>query len=187
MAPLRWQWVGTEPLEDCRVFRVDRVHQRSPRTARVHSFYRLESPDWVNVVPFTVDRSVVMVRQYRHGSDTMTLEIPGGIVDPGETPAQAARRELLEETGYGEGSLTRLGDVSPNPALFGNRLHCFALRDVVPVAEIANEGFEETAVELVPWAEVPARIRSGEIDHALVITAFYQLGLRRPGSRPEPV
>jgi ADP-ribose pyrophosphatase len=187
MSPLRWCRVGAEPLEDCRVFQVERVHQRSPRTGRVHSFYCLESPDWVNVVPFTPDHEVVMVKQYRHGSDTVTLEIPGGIVDPGEAPALAARRELLEETGYGRGTLTPLGDVSPNPALFANRLHCFALRGVVRVAEIANEGHEETEVELVPWREIPARVRSGEIDHALVLAAFHQLGLRPElALTPEP-
>lgn len=178
-APKAWTVLETELLQDCRVFRVSRTLARSPRTGATHAFFRIDADDWVNVVPLTAQGEIVFVRQYRHGSRELTLEIPGGIVDPGETPLEAAARELLEETGYRAPSVVSLGAVNPNPALFGNRLHTFLARNVERVAAIRNEGAEETAVELVPLTELPARMRSGQIDHALVVAGLHLFELAR--------
>ena len=134
----------------------------------------LHAPDWVNVVPLLPDGRVVMVRQWRYGVAAATLEIPGGVVDPGESALDAAARELREETGYAAGTLRPLGDVSPNPAVFANRCHTFLATDLRRVGTVFDAG-EEIAVELVPLAEVPLRVRAGEVDHALVLAAFYLL------------
>ena len=173
--PPPWIPLKTEPLHDCRVFEVVRDHTRSPRDGQTYDFFRLHATDWVNVVPLTAANEIVMVAQYRHGSRRVTLEIPGGMVDPGEEPADAAGRELLEETGYRAGSIEKLGDISPNPAILDNRLQLFVARDVEWEREIANSAREETSVEIVPLESVPELVRSGEIDHALVVAAFYWL------------
>ncbi len=135
----------------------------------------LAAPDWVNVVPLLDDGRVVMVRQWRFGIAAPTLEIPGGIVDPGETPDVAAARELFEETGYRAGEVRRLGEVTPNPAILANRCATF-LATGLELGGAPQSGIdEELTVELVPLEDVPRRVRAGEIHHALVIAAFYLL------------
>ena len=125
------------------------------------------------VVALTPEDELVMVRQYRHGEGRVTLEIPGGLVDPGESAAAAAARELLEETGYRAGSVAKLGVVNPNPALFGNRTETYVALGCERVAEIANGHTEETVVELVPLADLRETLRAGRVTSALVIAALY--------------
>ena len=164
--PKRWTVVEREFLQDCRVFSVSRLHSRSPHTGRAHHFFGIDSPEWVNIVPVTSEGELVMIRQYRHGAGEITLETPGGLVDAGETPAQAAARELLEETGYRAREVVALGRVNPNPALFRNHMHAFAAWDV------ERSETEETIVELVARERVRALVAEGVVDHALVMAAL---------------
>jgi len=171
-----WQSLTTLSVYDCRLFSV--VHRRSlsPRTRSVHDIFVLDAPDWVNIIPLTPDGQVVMIRQYRHGVEDITLEVPGGMLDPTDTdPAVAARREMLEETGYDSEIIESLGSTHPNPAIQANRCHTFVARNVVCRSAPTHMGFEHTAPVLVPRAEIPALIRSGVISHALVIVAFHRL------------
>jgi 8-oxo-dGTP pyrophosphatase MutT (NUDIX family) len=185
--PQPWTTLETEPIQEFRVFSVRRIRARSPRTGDAHDFFAIDSSDWVNVVPITPDGHVVMVRQYRHGAGQLTLETPGGLIDPGETPAEAAARELLEETGYAADEIVSLGAMNPNPALFSNRLHGFLARGAQRVREVRNESTEETHVELVPLAALREEVRAGRVNHALVIAVAYlyelDSGLVQPGLR----
>jgi 8-oxo-dGTP pyrophosphatase MutT (NUDIX family) len=162
-------------MADCRIFTVSRTLARSPSTGATHPFYRIDSPDWVNIAAFTERDELVLVRQYRHGEQGVTLELPGGMVDLGEDPADAAARELLEETGYRADRVEWIGRVNPNPAIFGNRTDSFLARGVRLVAAIQNGHTEETSVELLPRAELARATREGRISSALVIAALYWL------------
>ena len=179
VAPPVWRVLEEEHLQHCKVFDVHKATMESPLTGEPHPFYRIESPPWVNIVALTEAEELVLIRQFRHGSRVVTLEIPGGLVDPGETPEFAGGRELLEETGYRAGRLESLGSLNPNPALFANRVHMQVALDCVQEQEIQNTSTEHTMVGLLPLAELPAVLREGGIDHALVVAALYAFDLWR--------
>jgi 8-oxo-dGTP pyrophosphatase MutT (NUDIX family) len=179
VAPPAWRVLEEEHLQHCKVFDVHKATMESPLTGEPHPFYRIESPPWVNIVALTEAEELVLIRQFRHGSRVVTLEIPGGLVDPGETPEFAGGRELLEETGYRAGRLESLGSLNPNPALFANRVHMQVALDCVQEQEIQNTSTEHTMVELLPLAELPGVLREGGIDHALVVAALYAFDLWR--------
>jgi ADP-ribose pyrophosphatase len=170
-----WRELRRRRLLDCSVFSVDASLARSPLDGSEHEFYRITSRDWVQIVPMTADNEVVMVWQYRHGAGSLSLEVPAGLIDPGEQPAAAARRECLEETGYEASDITRLGSVNPNSAYFTNRLHMFYALGAERVGEIQNSASEQTEVELVPLRSVEDLILDGTIDHALNVGLLWRV------------
>lgn len=174
-----WKLAASSQIADCRIFRVQRLDRTDPRNGRTHDFYRLDMPDWINVIPVTARGEVVMIEQYRHGTDSVTLEIPGGVVDPGEDPRSTALRELTEETGYRAASVELLGSLHPNPAIQGNMVHTYFCENVEYESAPVFDSTEHTAVRLVRLESVPSLIADGTITHALVIAGFYWLSLRR--------
>jgi len=168
-----WSRIRSRSQQSFRVFSIRTDTTISPRTGAEHDFYIIESQDWINVIPLTADHQVVMIRQYRHGSREVTLEIPGGLVDRGDTPEKAAARELLEETGYQAEEYVQIGVVNPNPALFNNRCYTFIARDAQKIRDPMPDQAEDIEVLLIPVSDIPELIQKGEIDHAMVITAFY--------------
>lgn len=168
-----WPCVRSQSGQSFRVFSIRTDTAISPRTGIEHEFYIIESRDWINIIPLTADNQVVMVRQYRHGSREVTLEIPGGLLDHGDTPEKAAARELLEETGYQAEEYVEIGVVNPNPAILSNRCYTFLARNVKKVRNPMPDQTEDIEVVLVPLSQIPELIRKGEINHAIVITAFY--------------
>jgi ADP-ribose pyrophosphatase len=165
---LLWRRERSEQVADCRVFKVRRDFSADPRGGRLHDFYVIEAPDWINVIPLTGDNQVVLIEQYRHGSEEVSLEIPGGMVDPGEEPRATAARELFEETGYEAAEVVFLGKTRPNPAIQDNWIHTFLARGAEYRREPLNEGTERTRVRLVPHDHIPALIAAGDITHSQI-------------------
>jgi ADP-ribose pyrophosphatase len=170
-----WFHEDRELIADQKIFQLYRSRARSPRTGQYRQFSVLQAPDWVNVVALTTEREVVLVRQFRHGTQEFTIEIPGGMIDRGESPAAAAIRELLEESGYAGGPAVQLGVVSPNPALFDNHCYTYLIEDCRKIREPELDHGEDIEVSTRPLAEIPGIIASGGIRHALVICAFWWL------------
>lgn len=183
---LRWRLGARLPGHDYRVFTTAFVDGAHPATGETHRFSLIDCADWVNVLALTRDDRVVLVRQYRVGTDAVSLEIPGGVVDPGEDPATAARRELVEETGYTATRWRELGATRPNPALMTNTLRTYLALDAELTAPQHLDDGEVVTVETLPLAEVGRAIRTGAIDHALVVVAFAHLALELAELRRPP-
>ena len=177
--PQPWRIQSCEKLADCRIFTVRKDVTVNPRTGQPHVMFILEHPNWVNVIPLTADEQVIMVEQWRHGTRSVQLETPGGLMDDTETPEQSARRELREETGYEANEFIRLGTMYPNPAIQTNQQHYVLAKNCRKTAEPSLDDAEDISVKLVPLVNVPAMIKKGEITHGIVIAGFYWLNLYR--------
>lgn len=176
-----WKHVSSEVFHDRHGFRLLRDELISGRTGKPLEALIVDAPHWVSVLPITTDGQVVLVRQFRFGSIKEELEVPGGLIDPGETPLVAAGRELREETGYRCQRLVSLGSVSPNPAFMRNRLHYFVAEGCVLEGEQDQDPGEDIVVELHALSSINALIARGGLDHALAQLAFHRLALLRAG------
>jgi 8-oxo-dGTP pyrophosphatase MutT (NUDIX family) len=144
-----------------------------PSGARLSRYYVLEENDWVQIFALAADARVLTVTQFRYAGNAVCMELPGGIVDPGETPLAAARRELLEETGFAAASWTQVASVFANPARQTNRLHVFLAEDLDAGGEQNLEPSEEIAHEFLEQAAIQSAIRDGSFSQALHIAGFY--------------
>lgn len=174
MSPEPWTIISSRRDKSYRVFSLRTDRARSPRTGQEHDFFVLESASWVNIIPVTPKNEVVLIRQYRHGIRDITLEIPGGLVEDYDTPEEAAKRELFEETGYSPRETVLLGSVHPNPAIQNNVCYTYLARDVFLAGAQQMDEKEDIAVVLRPVSDIPRLIREGEITHALVLAGFYR-------------
>ncbi|MFZ2635860.1 MAG: NUDIX hydrolase [Rectinemataceae bacterium] len=170
-----WKETGSDRIADCRVFDVS-SSDRESATGKHGRFYLINSHDWVGVIPVvdTPDgRQFVMIRQYRHGTGRLSLEFPGGVVDPGEDPGLAAVRELAEETGYEPEFVLPLGDLSPNPAFMTNTFHAFVAEGCRLTRPQALDEHEEIETFLVPEREAVDLVGAEDYGHALMTASLF--------------
>ena len=181
-----WEKIGSERVGDFRIFTIRSDRKISPRTGQPHDFYVIDSTNWVNVIALTAGQQLVMVEQYRHGSNTIELEIPGGIMEGTDaSPEVTGQRELREETGY-EGERPRiLGQILANPAIMSNTCFTVMIENCRCLHPVEFDRGEDLVTRLVPISEIPLLVAQGKIRHSLVVVALYhfelwQRGLKSP-------
>ena len=173
-----WDKISSKELGDYRIFRLRSDRAVSPRTGQAHDFLVLDSVNWVNVVATTSGGHLVMIEQFRHGSGTVELEIPGGMMDAEDaSPMATGARELREETGYaGEGARI-IGEVFPNPAIMSNTCFTLHVQNCRLKHPIEWDHGEDLITRLVPVADIPSLVATGQIRHSLVVVALYYFQL----------
>ena len=175
-----WEIVKREVIEDFKIFQIEKKRARSPRTGKVSDVQAIRFPDWVLILAITPDEKVVMVRQYRHGIERVCLELPGGLVDPADgSPALSARRELLEETGYRADEIMLIGECYPQPAILSNRCFFYIAKNATEAQAQHLDSGEDIEIIKIPLKEIPARIENREIDHGMVLLAFFFLWMKQ--------
>ncbi len=183
-SPKPWSLVESRRGPDLILFKARIDTMRNPRTREELPRLVLETQDWVNVVAVTPEAELVLVRQFRFGSGSITTELPAGMVEKGETSEAAARRELQEETGYTAERWTLLGTVEPNPSYHDNLCHHWLAEDARLTAATCLDAGADIAVVRWPWSRVKRALDSGEMRHSLVVSALSRvLDLRPRGTR----
>jgi 8-oxo-dGTP pyrophosphatase MutT (NUDIX family) len=155
-----------------RLFTLSDVECLHPDKGVTHNFFRIETLDWINVVALTADGKFVLVRQHRLGNGEITIETPGGVMDPGEDPEEAALRELLEETGYEASGMILMGRHAANPAIMNNSVCFYEARNCVRKQEQNLDPAEDIEVLLVDEKTLREMMRDGRISHSIVMTAL---------------
>jgi len=167
----RWLTKKDKKVFETPIFDLHQI-ERAPDTGENSGdFYVLNAPEWINVIPITPQREIILVEQYRHGIDEVTLEIPGGMVDPGEEPLLSAQRELEEETGYSSNSWDYLGKVSSNPAILTNFTHLYLATNCRKTSEQTPGQFEDISVHIIDLERFFDYIRAGYVHHSIVLSA----------------
>jgi ADP-ribose pyrophosphatase len=177
-----WPLVSSKPIGDFRIFTIRSDLKRSPRTGKEHDFFVIDSVNWVNVIAVTPNRELVMIEQYRHGSNTVELEVPGGMMDKHESsPVIAGERELREETGFAGENARVIGKIFANPAILSNTVFTVLVENCRNTHPVEWDHGEDLITRLVPIDDIPKLVASGRIGHSLVVVALYHFDLLQRG------
>ena len=179
----KWEIIKDKKVYETPIFSLHEKKVLPDAGSDAANFYVLEAPEWINVIALTDENDIVLVEQYRHGVDESTLEIPGGMVDAGEEPIEAAKRELLEETGFEAGRWETLGKASSNPAILSNFTHLYRATDCKKTAPQQTDGHEDIKVHTMPLSEFLDLVEDDVVHHSIVLAVVAKYLLKYPESR----
>ena len=172
LEPDSWEQLSTEIIAKCSVFTVEKTRWRRSSDAKEADFYTVSHSDWANVIALTSHGEIVLVEQFRFGVKESVLELPSGMIDLDETPDNAARRELEEETGYVSERWTFLGRTHPNPAIQGNWIYHYLAESCEAIGKVNFDENESIVTRVMPLAELRGLMQNGEFSHSLSVAAF---------------
>lgn len=170
----KWNKLSCEYLLRCKWLNIRKDFVQLPNGVKLDDFYILEYPNWVNVIAITDKGLFVMERQYRHGLEQVNYEICAGTCEDKETPLTAAKRELLEETGYAGGEWTLFGISAPNPAAMTNLNYTFLAKGVKKISEPHQESTEEIEILLMSPKQVRHLLENEEIKQGCMLAMLWK-------------
>lgn len=170
----RWQTLEKTHIYDFKIFDAYLKKCKHPGWDKTATYSLIESPDWVNIVPVTKDNKIVMVKQFRHGIEDFTLEIPGGLIEKDEDPKDAGKRECLEETGWAsDKDAVYIGKTHPNPAFMNNLCYSYLWTDCYEKTEQQLDGNEDIEVITINADELKNYIAEFKIKNSLVLNGIF--------------
>lgn len=171
-----WRISQSEQILKTPIFSIDK--HKATNDEKSGTFYKLNAPDWINVIAQTKDGQIVLIYQYRHGIDKVSLEIPGGAIDANEEPLETAKRELKEETGYESPNWIYLGKTSVNPAFMSNYTFLFLATECELTSKQELDPMEEIQVICVSKQVFIEKLLNEEIDHSLILAGVCKAQLK---------
>ncbi len=171
---MKWKVLETTEIFKSGLFNLKSEKLQLPDGRVMPRYYVMNFPDWVNVVPLTTEGEVILVKQYRHASGQVHLEVPGGSTDPhrNESMQEGARRELLEETGYDTQNMQWVASHYPNPALQTNQMHTYIAYDCKKVKEQELDEFEELELYFCTLDKLREHLYNGDISHSIMVASI---------------
>ncbi|MCM8527089.1 MAG: NUDIX hydrolase [Lentisphaeraceae bacterium] len=169
----KWKVKSTRKIFSSHIVELEGRMSVNPRNGIEDEYYIATFPDWCNVIALTPEKEIVLIRHFRHGSRTFEVEFPGGCIDEGEKPLDAAVRELKEETGYVGKNPVLISNISPNPSFQTNRCYTVFIENAKKVTEQSLDEGEDIEIFKVPLEKVPELIQEGSIGNSMIIAAFY--------------
>lgn len=171
---MNWSVLKSDYLIKCKWLTVRKDHVRMPSGVEMDDFYIIESNDWVNVIAITNNNQIILEKQYRHGLGKVCIELPAGSVDDGETPLQAAKRELLEETGYSGGVWKPFGRYAPNASAMTNYSNTFIATGVSKLADAHLEPSENIEVLLASLDSLSDMLKNEQLIEADIVAPLWR-------------
>ena len=173
--PMKWKTLESEDLFTSGIFRLRSDKCELPDGRVMPRYFVMDFPDWVNVLPITEDGEVILLKQYRHASGEIHIEVPGGSMDPrlNETSLEGAKRELLEETGYDSEDVELVLSHYPNPALQTNQMHTYIARNCKKIKDPQLDEFEDLELYFCTMERLKQHLREGDINHTIMVTSLY--------------
>jgi len=173
--PSKWKVIDDHMHADCRIFEVHKRKMLRESDQTEGDFYVIDTNDWVNVLAVTSNKEIILVRQFRYGTEQYSLEPPGGVVEKGEDPILAGQRELLEETGYSGKNPKIIGNVFPNAAIMSNQCHFLMISDAEKTNDVSFDPHEELQTSKVPISDLIELIKTRQISHSIGVNAIFHL------------